>query len=297
MNIQKPKIGIVGAGKVGSVLARGLTDRGYQLAGVVSNTLESASQLAGELGTNARERAADLMQDAEILFITTPDRCIGEVAAQIARENGFKRGQMVLHTSGCLTAEVLMPAKEQGAWIGCMHPLQSFANKEHTSERLAGIYFAVSGQAEAIQQAEEIVNDLGGISFHILDTDKSLYHGAACIVSNYTVSLMHWASRLYGRFGLSSDEALTALLPLLEGTLQNIKDMGVVQGLTGPISRGDGITIKAHLEAFENEVDKRIYSELGMYTLGIALEKGSIDQEQAASIEEILAIDNRGKSS
>jgi len=295
MNVQKPKVGIVGAGKVGSVLARGLSDRGYQLSGIVSSTLESASQLARELGVDARVRAADLMQDAEILFITTPDRCIGEVAAQIARENGFKRGQMVLHTSGCLPAEVLMPAKEQGAWIGCMHPLQSFANKEHTSERLASIYFALSGQVQVIQQAEKIVNDLGGTSFHILDTDKSLYHGAACIVSNYTVSLMHWASRLYGKFGLSSEEALAALLPLLEGTLQNIKEMGVVQGLTGPISRGDGITVKAHLEALENERDKSLYRELGMYTLKIALEKGTIDQEQAASIEEIVRSDNRGK--
>ncbi len=288
MNIQKPKIGIVGAGKVGSVLARGLSDRGYQLSGIVSSTLESASQLAGELGVNARVKAADLMQDAEILLITTPDRCIGEMTAQIARENGFKRGQMVLHTSGCLSAEVLMPAKEQGAWIGCMHPLQSFANKEHTSERLAGIYFALSGQAEVIQQTEKIVNDLGGTSFQILDTDKSLYHGATCILSNYTVSLMHCASRLYGKFGLSSEEALAAFLPLLEGTLQNIKDMGVIQGLTGPISRGDGITVKAHLEALKNERDKSLYRELGMYTLKIALEKGTIDQEQAASIEEIL---------
>lgn len=295
MDVQKPRVGIVGAGKVGSVLARGLFDRGYSLTGIVGRTPASASQLAGELGIDAKIRAVELMHDTDILFITTPDRYIGEVAAQIASENGFKKGQMVLHTSGCLPAEVLMPAKEQGAWIGCMHPLQSFANKEHTSERLAGIYFALSGQTEVIQQAEKIVNDLGGSSFPILDADKSLYHGAACIVSNYTVSLMHWASRLYGKFGLSSEEALAALLPLLEGTLQNIKDMGVVQGLTGPISRGDGITVKAHIEALENEADKSLYGELGMYTLGIALEKGTIDQKQAASIEEILAIDNRGK--
>ncbi len=294
MKKPKPKIGIVGAGKVGSVLARGLSEKGYQLSGIASSTLESSSQLAGELGVNARANAADLIQDAEILFITTPDRCIEGVTAQIAQDKGFKRGQIVLHTSGCLTTEVLTPAKEQGAWIGCMHPLQSFANKEHTSERLAGIYFAVSGQAETIQQAEIIVNDLGGISFHILDTDKSLYHGAACIVSNYTVSLMHWASRLYGKFGLSSEGALAALVPLLEGTLQNIREMGVVQGLTGPISRGDGITVKAHLEALESGVDKNLYSELGMYTLKIALEKGTINQEQAVNIKEILKIDNGG---
>ncbi|MDF2635608.1 MAG: protein of unknown function DUF2520-containing protein [Pelosinus sp.] len=293
MNMQKSKIGIVGAGKVGSVLARGLFAKGYQLTGIASHTLGSASQLGKELGVTTTIRAADLMQDTEVLFITTPDRCIGEVVAEIAKDNGFKPGQMVFHTSGCLPVEILEPAKKQGAWIGCMHPLQSFSNRESTGERLAGIYFALTGQTEVIQEAEKIVKDLGGISFQLLDADKPLYHGAACIVSNYTVSLMHWASQLYGRFGLSSEEALAALLPLLAGTVQNIKEMGAVRGLTGPISRGDGITVKAHIEAFENEVDKNLYRMLGLYTLGIALEKGTVDEKQAADVEQILRNDNK----
>ncbi len=288
MNMQKTKIGIVGAGKVGSVLARGLVAKGYQLTGIASHTLESANQLAKEFGVNRAIRTTDFMGETDILFITTPDRCIGEVVAEIAKDNGFKSGQMVFHTSGCLPVEILEPAQKQGAWIGCMHPLQSFSNKEYTSERLSGIYYALTGQTKVIQAAEKIVKDLGGISFQILDADKPLYHGAACIVSNYTVSLMHWASQLYGRFGLSSEEALAALLPLLEGTVQNIKEMGAVQGLTGPISRGDGITVKAHIEAFETEVDKNLYRMLGLYTLGIALEKGTVDEKQAAEVEQIL---------
>lgn len=43
--------------------------------------------------------------------------------------------------------------------------------------------------------------------------------------------------------------------------------MGAVQGLTGPISRGDGITIKVHVEAFETEADKNLYRMLGLHTL------------------------------
>lgn len=293
MNMQKRKIGIVGAGKVGSVLARGLVDKGYQLTGIASHTLESASQLAKELGVNRAIRAADFMGNTDVLFITTPDRCIGEVAAKIAKDNGFKPGQMVFHTSGCLPVEILEPAQKQGARIGCMHPLQSFSNKEDTGEKLAGIYFALTGQTEVIQEAEKIVKNLGGKSFQLLDADKPLYHGAACIVSNYTVSLMHWASQLYGRFGLSPEEALAALLPLLEGTVQNIKEMGAVQGLTGPISRGDGITVKAHIEAFETKADKNLYRMLGLHTLGIALEKGTVDENQAADVEQILKNDDK----
>lgn len=292
----KPGIAIVGAGKVGSVLARALAKKGYPLAGVASSTLESAGQLAGELGAASGTRAADMVRQAHLVFITTPDRCIQETAEEIAKNNGFQKGQVVLHMSGCLPAGILKPAESQGAFIGCMHPLQSFADKKHTEELLKGIYFALSGQDEAIGQAQKIAQDLGGSSFVIQEQDKALYHGAACIVSNYTVALMHWAGQLYKRFGLSAEEAAAALLPLLEGTVKNIRELGTVNALTGPVSRGDSITVMAHIRALPNERDKKLYQELGMYTLDIALEKGTVSHEQAAGLAKVLSDNNRGKS-
>lgn len=292
--MQKPKVAIVGAGKVGSVLARTLYSRGYQLVGITSSTLESAEKLATQFGTVVGTKMADMVANAQIILITTPDRCIGQVVEQIAKDNGFKSGQVVMHASGCLPVEILQPAKEQGACIGCMHPLQSFANKEHTREILSGVYFALSGQDEMIKQAEKMVEDLGGRSFIILDKDKALYHAAACIVSNYTVSLMHWASQLYSRFGLSSEEASAALLPLLQGTVKNIREIGATQGLTGPISRGDSITVEAHLAALASEGEKDLYTQLGLYTLGVAVEKGTVNHEQALNIVKILKCGNRG---
>jgi predicted short-subunit dehydrogenase-like oxidoreductase (DUF2520 family) len=290
--MQNQKVAIVGAGKVGSVLARALYHRGYQLTGIVSSTLESAYQLANQFGVAAGTTESSVVPNAQIVFITTPDRCIGEVAGQIAKDNGFYPGQIVIHTSGCLPVEVLQPASEQGAFIGCMHPLQSFANKELASENLSGIYFALSGQVQVVEQAEKIVKAFGGKCFTIIDKDKALYHAAACIVSNYTVSLMHWAGQIYGRFGLSPEESSAALLPLLQGTVKNIRQMGPTQGLTGPISRGDGITLNAHMGALKNEMEKRLYAQLGLYTLGVALEKGTIDNQQAKILTDILKNSN-----
>lgn len=291
--MQNPKIAIVGAGKVGSVLAGALYHHGYQLTGIVSRTLASAQQLADQFGIAAGIRASSIVQKAQIVFITTPDRCIGEVVEQIANDNGFYPGQVVIHTSGCLPVEVLQAASEQGAWIGCMHPLQSFASKKISSENLSGIYFALSGQDQMMEQAEEIVKAFGGKSFTILDKDKALYHAAACIVSNYTVSLMHWAGQIYGRFGLSPEEASAALLPLLQGTVKNIREVGYTQSLTGPISRGDSITVDAHIGTLENQMEKRLYKELALYTVGIALEKGTIGEQQAAILKEILNDNNK----
>lgn len=286
--MSKPKVLIVGAGKVGSVLARALYSQGYELVGIVSRTLDSARELAKQFGVKAGTEAADFTKEANLVLFTTPDRYIGKVVEELAKESGFMPGQVVIHTSGCLPTEILKPAREQGAFIGCMHPLQSFANKELSIEALSGVYFSLSGQAEMIAAGRKIVEDFGGNSFVMLDKDRALYHAGACIVSNYTVSLMHWASQLYSSFGLSREDASRALLPLLQGTVNQIRAMGPIQALTGPISRGDSITIEAHLQVLEKDEEKKLYQSLGLYTLGVALEKGTIDKMQTNSMAELL---------
>lgn len=286
--MEKARVAIIGAGKVGSILARALHSQGYQLTGIASTTLESAEKLASEFDALAGTRAADMIREADIVIIAVPDRCIGQVVEEITEADGFSAGQIVIHTSGCLSVEVLKPVNKYGAFIGCMHPLQSFANRELPIATLAGVCFALSGQEETLAQVKAMVKDFGGQSFTLLDKDKALYHASACIVSNYLVSLMYWAGQIYGRLGLSPEEASLALMPLLQGTVQNIQKMGPTGALTGPISRGDAITIAAHLQALDQQNEKRLYAELGRYTLSIALEKGTVDKEQATILAEIF---------
>ncbi len=68
MNMQKSKIGIVGAGKVGSVLARGLFAQGYQFTGIASNTLESASQLAKKIGRKMERQEPQILWGIQMYY-------------------------------------------------------------------------------------------------------------------------------------------------------------------------------------------------------------------------------------
>ena len=209
---------------------------------------------------------------------------------QINKRGGFRRGQVVFHTSGAHPADEVGAARLAGAYAASLHPLQSFADIKMAMENLPGSYFALEGDAEALPLAEQIVKDLGGRSFAIAAADKPLYHAAACIASNYLVSLMHFATGLYSRFGLTRAEAFEALIPLVSGTIKNISQVGPAQALTGPIARGDGTTLEGHLEALKDvgvqELD--LYSRLGLYTVRVALEKGSISAEEAKNLDDIL---------
>lgn len=286
--MQKPKVAIVGAGNVGSILAKTFYQKGYPLTGIASKTIISAEKLANLFGVMSTTRAAEIIKYADVVVIATPDDYISQVVEEIVKDGGFRAGQVVLHTSGGLSANVLSLASELGTFTGCMHPLQSFADRKGETELLVGTYFALGGHEQAVSLGEKIVQDFGGQSFILADGDRPLYHAAACIVSNYVVSLLHWATKSYESIGLTPQQAKDALLPLIHGTIKNIEELGPTEALTGPISRGDCNTIRAHLAAIENRDEQKLYVALAHYTLGVALEKSTIDGEQAAVMTEVL---------
>lgn len=285
----KPPIAIIGAGKVGSALGILLQQRGYPVAGVASRTAESAAGLAARLNCPALDNF-EAASRARLVLITTPDRMIAPAASAIAEAGGFGPGQVVAHTSGAHAASELHGVREAGALAVSVHPLQSFAGVQAAMENLPGSYFALEGDDEAMPLARQVVEDLEGRSFAISAADKPLYHAAACIASNYLVSLMHFATGLYARFGLGPREAFEALYPLVRGTVANINKVGPTEALTGPVARGDGPTVAGHIEAFgalDPEL-RELYGKLGRYTVRVALEKGSITGEQARELNQIF---------
>jgi len=281
--VSRPKIAIIGAGKVGGAIAILLKERGYTVSGVASRSFDSALILGSRVGAPAYRSPEDAAGGADIVFITTPDREIAGVSKHISDLGAVGPGQVVAHTSGAHPSGHLEGVRERGALAVSIHPLQSFADVETAIKNLPGSYFALEGDQDALPAAQQVVADLGGRAFDINAEDKALYHAAACIASNYLVSLLHLSTGLYEKFGLSRREAFQALLPLVQGTINNIESVGPVQALTGPVARGDVSTIREHLPAMAGAggEENRLYHMLGRYTVRIAMEKGSIDSIQA----------------
>lgn len=290
VEMAKPAVAIVGAGKAGTALGAGLARAGYRIAGVASRTPEAAERLARRLGCAAAVRPEEVTRGAGVVLITTPDRAIGTVAGEIAARQGFAPGQVVLHASGALPAEALAAARAAGAAVGSLHPLQSFAGTEADVAGLNGCYFAVEGDAAALAVAEQMARDLGGIPFRLAPGSRPLYHAAACVASNYLVALVDLAARMCEACGLPRAQAVRALVPLLEGTLANIRRVGVPAALTGPISRGDAPTLASHLRALEPfPAWRELYARLGSYTVEVALAQGGITARDAAAMKNLFA--------
>ena len=189
------KIGIIGGGKVGSTLARHLSTR---LVGIVGSSSEKTTQLATKYKVPCMTHA-ELAAKADLVLLTVPDRQIAIVAKSLAAEAQQEPAigsTVYLHCSGSLDLSPLKPLQDIGAFVGSLHPLQSLPVKH----RLKGIYMAIDGDEKAQQAAHELATILEGRSFHVPAADRPLYHAAACICANYTVTLQAMAQELMSRW-------------------------------------------------------------------------------------------------
>ena len=287
------KIGVIGGGKVGCCLAGYLKQ---QLQGITASSEAHSLQLAERFGLKPCTNV-ELVQRADVLLLTVPDRLIGAVAEQLVHEcvksaateaadhKQSLMGKIFLHCSGSIGLEELAPLAAAGVHVGSLHPLQSFAGG---ATQLAGVYMAVDGDEAACEAATAIATALGGHPFRVPAAERAAYHAAACICSNYAVAVEALAQRLMCRWLGNEEAAWQALLPLFKGTAANLERTASPRtALTGPIARGDVTTVAKHLAVLPPEL-LEAYCSLGLATTKLALANGTIDKEVAAELTQLL---------
>ena len=287
----RPSFAIVGCGRVGTALAKYLAEAGYILAGLASKSLSSAKRVADLTGSvNFTDTAWEVTRKADIVFITTPDGAIKEACDSIAVKNGFNSGSVVLHCSGALTSTMLLTARNCGASIGSMHPLQSFASTEYSHNPFSGIVTSVEGDKKATDAASLVAAALGSGCVTIKTEAKILYHASAVVASNYLVTLLDLSLNLIRQAGVPADDAFRSLKPLIDGTLSNIEKLGVHDALTGPIARGDIQTIENHILEIGSETPHLLplYKILGLYTVEIAKGKGTLSDTVCGNLKKLF---------
>lgn len=272
---------------MGTALAVLLSRQGYQVAGVSSRSHPSAENLAKAVaGCRVLDSNQDVADNAELVFITTPDDTIAAVASQV----NWRKGQSVVHCSGADSTDILEPARKSGAMVGGFHPLQTFAGVNQAIENIPGSTFALEAREPLLTTLKDMADTLGGQWIELKASDKVAYHAAAVFACNYLVTLVKLATDLWQTFSIPPDQATRALLPLIRGTLHNMESIGIPQCLTGPIARGDTGTINKHLKTLKEKAPALLspYKELGRQTVPIALAKGRINKQQAQELEAAL---------
>ena len=239
------KIGVIGPGRVGTGLARLLADRGYNVRAIGGKSPAHAELLAASLPNCEATRHQTVADTCDLVFITTPDNAINAVASAVT----WQRGQGVVHCSGALPAAVLSVVEQHGALPGAFHPLQTLPDAQAAFTNLPGTFVAIEAEEPLLGRLAAIAAALECTWGYVPPDARPAYHAAAVLVSNYTVALTHAGVALWRAIGKTDAEALQALLPLLQGTLHNLRRLGPTDALTGPVARGDWPTVEKNLQA------------------------------------------------
>jgi predicted short-subunit dehydrogenase-like oxidoreductase (DUF2520 family) len=253
---RKPTIAIVGAGNLGTAIALQLHNAGYRIRELVSrvrNKSPKAAQLARKLGA-AYQSITRAQLSADLVWLSVPDREIKNVARSLAATRNWKP-KIAIHSSGALTSDELQPLRRAGAAVASVHPLMTFV--AGVQPQLAGVSFAIEGDATAVRAARRIVADLGGEAHPIKKSDKVAYHAWGSFVSPLVIALLATAEEMASHAGVQSGVARKRLLPILHQTINNYANNGPAGAFSGPLIRGDVATVREHLKLLHAIPDAR----------------------------------------
>ena len=264
------KIGIIGAGKVGTSLGKYFVSHGLSLTGFFDSYEEAAEEAADFTGSRFYQDLQAIVEDSDTLFLTVPDGLIRSVWKTI--KDMQLTGKNICHCSGALSAADAFPeAVDKGAYAYSTHPLFAVSDKFHSYQELEGAYFTIEGDNRR-SDIIDLFSSLGNPVCQIRAEDKSRYHLAAAIVSNHMVALMEESIQLMQQCGFTEEGARAAFTPIVKGNISHLLETGTTASLTGPVERGDLSTIEKHLHCLNKE-DQILYKLLSRKLLAIGKRK------------------------
>lgn len=285
------KLNIIGCGNVSKTLAHLWVKHGvFQIQDVCNRSLESAQNACAFIGEGKPTQSLNDLRSSDIFLIGTADQSIADCCELLVVSNVLQAGNIVFHCSGALPASILDSAKSAGTFVASIHPIKSFANPNLCITNFAGTFCGVEGDSTALEVLEKAFQAIGGQTLDIDSANKTFYHAASVVASNYLTALLELSIQSYVKAGLTRAQALLIIKPIAHGTIKNIVELDTARALTGPIARGDVATVATQLNAFQDWKPEygELYRLLGGVALDLSVIKDTASHESLGLLENLL---------
>ncbi|WP_028646640.1 Rossmann-like and DUF2520 domain-containing protein [Nocardiopsis sp. CNT312] len=281
------RVGVIGPGRVGSVLAQALGRAGHEVVATTAVSDSSRANVVSRLPTARVLEAPQVVAASDLVLLTVPDDALPDLVEGLAATGTHLRGTLLVHASGAHGHGILAPATLVGALPLALHPAMTFTGRDEDIERLPNCAFGVTAPDPLRPIAEALVVEMGAEPVWIAEDKRTLYHAALAGGANHLVTLVSESASLLSAAGVPEPGRMLA--PMLSAALDNALRLGI-HGLSGPVLRGDAGTVAGHIEQLRENAPESVasYVELARLTADRALNAGMLKPEDAARLLDVL---------
>ncbi len=222
-------VGVIGAGRVGPVLAAALAGAGHALVGISAATDDERDRVAALLPGAPVLDVPAIVERSELVIIAVPDDQLPDLVAGLARLGAWQPGQLVLHTAARYGTAVLDPARAAGAIPLAVHPALAFTGTSVDLARLRDAWCAVTAPAPVLPIAQALVVEMGAEPVVIDEGDRAAYADAVGAVAEFSSALIGQSVAALRAIGV--DEPGRLLGGVVRSAVENALQSGAVESV------------------------------------------------------------------
>lgn len=284
--MSRRRVGLVGPGRVGTLVAHALVASGAALTRVAGGSEASRARLRDGLAGVREVTIEEVADGVDLVVIATPDAAIADVVDRLVRVDALDETHGVVHLAGVHGTAPLRRAGLAGARIAALHPATTVPTGSRDPGLLHGVAWAVTAPAPDRDWAHAIVTDLGGDPFDVPEDARVRYHAALALASNAVGAAVVAARRTLIASGVTAPDRLLA--PIAHASVDAAAAAGA-SALTGPVVRGDTATVAAHLAALGQDLPEVADAYRALSRAILTTVRPSLPADVAAALDALLA--------
>lgn len=168
-------IGIVGAGRVGPVLARALAGAGHAIVGISAISEESRERAETMLPGVPVLEVAEVVRRSELVLFAIPGAELPDLVNGLAALGAWQPGQLAVHTAPEHGYGVFGPALAAGVIPLALHPAIVFTGTSLDLARLSGATIAVTAPTPVLPIGQALAVEMGAEPVIVREQDRAAY--------------------------------------------------------------------------------------------------------------------------
>ncbi|WP_296198286.1 DUF2520 domain-containing protein [uncultured Microbacterium sp.] len=223
--------GVIGAGRVGPVIAAALVGADHRLVGITHGSDDDRvdALLPGVRFAEAEQIAAE----AELIVLAVPHDQLAGLVAGLAAVGAWRPGQLVMHVDPGHGLDVLAPAAAAGAVGFAVHPAIAFTGSSMDLRQLTSAYAGVSAPGPFLPIALALAVELGCEPVVIGEDERAAYAEAVATASTFSREIVRQSVELLRDAGVENPGRF------LSSLVRTSVDRALAEASTDPLDSFD----------------------------------------------------------